>query len=131
MELKSLLVSTKSTEIDYPGIEGFKVTVNFLSREEIVKIRKKSTKITWKNRQQTEELDDELFLKLYVGAVIGGWKGLKLKDLPQLVPVDLTGQKDLETELEYNPENALQLMKNSTEFDSFITETVSDLSNFQ
>lgn len=131
MELKTLLVSTKSAEVDYPGIEGFKVEVNFLSREETIKIRKKATKITWKNRQQSEELDEELFLKLYVGAVVKGWKGLKLKYLPQLVPVDLSGAKDLEVELEYNTENALQLMKSSTEFDSFITETVSDLSNFQ
>jgi hypothetical protein len=36
----------------------------------------------------------------------------------------------LEAELEYNEENALQLMKNSTNFDAFISEQVTDLGNF-
>jgi hypothetical protein len=49
--------------------------------------------------------------------------------LEQLAPVDLTDQ-DAEAELEYNEENALYLMKNSTNFDSFISEQVTDLGNF-
>lgn len=131
MELSKLLVSTKSTEVEYPGIPGFKVNVNFLSREELVKIRKKATTTKWKNRVQTEELNEDLFLQLYVQNTVKGWKGLKLKYLPQIVPVDLSAEKDLEKELDYSEENALALMKSSTEFDSFITETVSSLENFQ
>jgi len=44
---------------------GFKIDLAFLSRETIVNIRKRATKTTFKNRQPQEELDDELFLKLY------------------------------------------------------------------
>ena len=55
--------------------------------------------------------------------------GLKLKYLEQLAPVDLTGQ-DMEAELKYTAENALYLMKNSSNFDGFISEQVSDLGNF-
>lgn len=128
--LSSLLVSTKSTEVEYPGLIGFKINVNFLTREEIIKIRKKATKTTIKNRVPTEELNDELFLQLYVQSVVKGWSGLKLRHLETLVPIDLSNQKDLEAELEYSEENALMLMKNSTEFDSFISETVGDLGNF-
>jgi hypothetical protein len=131
MELKTLLVSTKSAEVEYPGLSGFKVSLNFLSREELVKIRKKATKITWKNRQQSEELNEDLFLSLYVQNTIKGWKGLKLKYLSQLAPVDLTNIKDTEAELDYSEENALSLMKSSSEFDSFVSETVSNLENFQ
>jgi hypothetical protein len=128
--LSSLLVSTKATEVDYPGLTGFKVNVAFLSREELIKIRKKATKTAFKNRQQTEELNEELFLQLYVQSVVKGWSGLKLRHLESLVPIDLSGQKDLEAELDFSEENALMLMKNSTEFDSFISETVGDLGNF-
>jgi hypothetical protein len=101
----------------------------FLSRETLQTIRKKATKTTFKNRQPVEELNDDLFLELYVKASIKGWSGLKLKYLEQLAPVDLTGQ-DADAELEYNEENALYLMKNSTNFDSFISEQVTDLGNF-
>jgi hypothetical protein len=127
--LSSLLVPSKAIDIDYPGFEGFKVNIAFLSREELVKIRKKSTKTTFKNRQQTEELNEELFLKMYVEAIIKGWTGLKFKYLQDLLLVDIS-KRDPEDYLPFNLENALLLMKNSTEFDSFVSETVNDLSVF-
>jgi hypothetical protein len=109
---------------------GFTVDVCFLSRETLQNIRKKSTKTTFKNRQPIEELNDELFLELYVKASIKDWSGLKLSYLEQLAPVDLTGEKDLEQTLEYSEENALYLMKASPNFDAFISEQVTDLGNF-
>jgi len=130
LSLKTLLVPSKTVEVDYPGMSGFKVKVNFLSRETLVNIRKKSTKTTFKNRQATDELNDEVFLQLYVKESIKGWEGLKLSYLEQLAPVDLTGQ-DLEAELDFSEENALFLMKNSSNFDAFVSETVTDLGNFQ
>ena len=129
LSLKSLLVPSKSIEVEYPGMPGFKIDLAFLSRETIVNIRKRATKTSFKNRQPQEELNDELFLQLYVENAIKGWTGFKLQYLEQLAPVDLTGQ-DLEHELEYTQENALFLMKNSSNFDAFISEQVSDLGNF-
>jgi len=130
LSLKSLLVPSKSIEMDFPGFNGFKVNLSFLSRETLVSIRKKATKITFKNRQPTEELNDDLFLELYVQATIKGWSGFKLAYLEQLAPVDLTKQ-DLESELEFSEENALFLMKSSSNFDSWVSEQVTDLGNFQ
>ena len=130
LSLKSLLVPSKQVEVEFPGLSGFKIQLNFLSRETLVGIRKKATKITFKNRQPTEELNDDLFLQLYVAACIKGWSGFKLTYLEQLAPVDLTGQ-DMNAELEYNEENALFLMKASSNFDSWISENVSELGNFQ
>jgi hypothetical protein len=127
--LKSLLVPSKTVEVEYPGLPGFKINAVFLSRETLVNIRKKSTKTTFKNRQAVEELDDKLFLQLYVNACIKGWAGLKLSYLEQLAPVDLTGQNP-EAELEYSQDNALFLMQNSSNFDGFISDTVTELSNF-
>ena len=129
LSLKTLLVPSKALEVEYPGMPDFLINLAFLSRETLQTIRKKATKTTFKNRQPVEELNDDLFLELYVKASIKGWSGLKLKYLEQLAPVDLTGQ-DAEAELEYNEENALYLMKNSTNFDSFISEQVTDLGNF-
>jgi len=129
LSLKSILVPSKSIEIEYPGLNGFKINVVFLSRETLVSIRKKSTKTSFKNRQATEEMDDKLFLQLYVNACIKGWTGLKLSYLEQLAPVDLS-QHSPDDELPWDQDNALFLMQSSTNFDAFISETVSELANF-
>jgi len=129
LSLKSMLVPSKTNVVEYPGMPGFEITISFLSREILQSIRKKSTKTTFKNRQPVEELNDELFLDLYVQNSIKGWKGLKMSYLEQLAPVDVAaGQED--TELEFTQDNALALMKASTSFDSFISEQVTDLGNF-
>lgn len=129
LSLKSLLVPSKAVEVEFPGMPGFLIQVAFLSRETLLSIRKKSTKTTFKNRQPSEEFNEDLFLQLYVENAIKGWTGFRLEYLEQLAPVDLSGQ-DMSAELEYTAENALYLMKNSSSFDAFITETVSDLANF-
>jgi hypothetical protein len=129
LSLKTLLVPSKSVEVEFPGMPGFKINVAFLSRETILNIRKRATKTTFKNRQPQEELNDELFLQLYVENAVKGWTGLKIKYLETLAPVDVSSL-DPEDELNYTSENALYLMKNSTDFDSFVSEQVSDLGNF-
>ena len=129
LSLKSLLVPSKAVEVEYPGMPGFKINLAFLSRETLLNIRKKSTKTTFKNRQPQEEFNEELFLQLYVDNAIKGWQGLKLSYVEQLAPVDLSNH-DLNDLLEYTPENALYLMKNSSNFDAFISEQVNDLGNF-
>jgi len=130
ISLKTLLVPSKELEVEYPGMYGFKINVCFLSRETLMSIRKKATKTSFKNRQPVEELNDDLFLQLYVQSAVKGWSGLKLSYVEQLAPVDLTGQ-DPEAELEFTEENALFLMKNSSNFDAYISELVTDLGNFQ
>lgn len=127
--IASLAVPSKEVVVDYPGADGFSVKVAFQSRDELMKLRKKATTQKFKNRQLEEVVDDELFLELYVRAVIRGWTGLKAKHLNKLMLIDL-GAADPESEVEYNEGNALALMKGSAEFDSFITDTISDISNF-
>jgi hypothetical protein len=129
ISLKTLLVPSKSVTVEYPGMPGFEVDVCFLSRETLQSIRKKATKTSFKNRQPVEDLNDDLFLELYVKASIKGWKGLKLSYLEQLAPVDVSGE-DSDAELDYSEENALMLMKASTNFDAFVSEQVTDLGNF-
>lgn len=129
ISLKSLLVPSKTIEVEYPGMPGFLVTLSFLTREALINIRKKSTKTTFKNRQPQEEFDEQLFLDLYTKAAIKGWTGLKLKYVEELAPVDLSSH-DPEDNLAYSEENAIYLMRESTNFDAFVSEKVSDLGNF-
>jgi len=129
ISLKTLLVPSKSVTVEYPGMPGFLIDVCFLSRETLQSIRKKATKTSFKNRQPIEELNDDLFLELYVKASIKGWKGFKLTYLEQLAPVDVS-KEDSDAELDYSEENALMLMKASTNFDAFVSEQVTDLGNF-
>lgn len=129
VSLKTLLVPSKGVEVEYPGMPGFVVDLCFLSRETLQNIRKKATKTTFKNRQPVEELNDEVFLELYVKESVKGWKGLKISYLEQLAPID-SSDMDGEDVLEYSEENALYLMKSSVNFDSFVSEQVTDLGNF-
>ncbi len=132
MELKSLLVDSKTAWVDFPGMEGFEVELANLSRKELVSLRKRCTtnKFDRKTRMFNEELDEAKFVTEFSGATVKGWKGLKLKYLEDLILVDLKGQ-DPEQEMEYTPENAEVLVENSTEFDNWLNEVVFDLENFR
>ena len=64
MELKKLVVDSKSTWIDFAGLEGFSVEVANLSRKELTGIRKKCTTTKFNRRSRVAEdvLDDEKFV---------------------------------------------------------------------
>ena len=129
LSLKSLLSSNKVVEVEFPGYSGFKVKIAYISREALVNLRKKCVTTTFKNRSAGEELDDKKFLELYTKSAVKGWSGFKLKYLEKLAPVDL-GSNDLESELPYSEESALELMRASADFDTFISNSVTDLENF-
>lgn len=131
-KIKSLLVTgDKAIEVDFPEIEGFKVKISFAPREDLVKIRNQALvyKFNKRTRQREEEVDNEKFVELYSERVIKGWTGLRIKHLPKLLAADISGLSP-EEEVVYSPEEALELLKNSTVFDQFITDTVNDLEAF-
>ena len=132
MDLKSLLVDSKTTWAEFPGLDGFEVELANLSRKELVNLRKKCTsnKFNRKTRAFEEILDDEKFVKEFTEATVQNWKGLKLKYLEDLLLVDLK-KNDVNAELDYNQENAQQLVENSSEFDNWLNEVVFDLENFR
>lgn len=132
MELKSLLVDSKTAWVDFPGLEGFSVELANLSRKELVNLRKRCTtnKFDRKTRMFNEELDEQKFVKEFTEATVKGWKGLKLSYLEDLILVDLQGQ-DPEAEMDYSDDNAKVLVENSAEFDNWLNEVVFDLENFR
>ena len=132
MELKSLLVDSKTAWVDFPGLDGFSVELANLSRKELVNLRKRCTtnKFDRKTRMFNEELDEQKFVKEFTEATVKGWKGLKLSYLEDLILVDLQGQ-DPEAEMDYSDDNAKVLVENSAEFDNWLNEVVFDLENFR
>ena len=132
MDLKSLLVDSKTTWVEFPGLDGFEVELANLSRKELVNLRKKCTsnKFNRKTRAFEESLDDEKFVREFTEATVKGWKGLKLSYLEDLILVDLSGQNP-EDEMDYSLDNAHVLVENSSEFDNWLNEVVFDLENFR
>ena len=131
ISLASLMTPSKTVTIEFSGYTGMTVDLCYLAREELLKLRKKcvTTKFNKKTRQPEEILDEDRFLTEYVNSVVKGWSGLKYRYLEELLLVDVA-DLDPESELSYTQDNAELLMKNSNEFDTWVTETVGDLENF-
>lgn len=132
MELRNLIVDSKAAWVAYPGCDGFEVQVVNLARKEIIALRKRCTDkvLDKKTRQMQEELDEEKFIKEFTRATIKNWRGLKLKYLEDFILVDLKGE-NVEALLPYSQENAELLVSSSSEFDTWLNETVFDLENFR
>jgi hypothetical protein len=132
MNLSELMVDTKSAWVEYPAYSGFEVELVNLSRPELTALRKRcvTTKFDKKTRQPVEELNEDKFIAEFTKATIKNWKGFKLKYLEDFMLVDLSGV-DAEKELTYSAENAELLIKNSSEFDTWVNEVVFDLANFR
>lgn len=132
MNLKNLMVDTKTAWIEYPGVEGFEVELTNLSRDKLIALRKSClvTKFDRKTKVQYEELDDKKFVRKFTDATIKNWKGLKLKYLEDMLLVDITGE-DPESTLPYSQEDAYTLVSNSGEFDTWLNDAVFDLDNFR
>jgi len=132
MELKKLMVDSKSAWIEFPGLEGFEVEVVNLSRKELNGIRKSCTtnKFDRRTRQLAETLDEEKFVSEFSEKSIKGWKGLKLEYVETLLLID-TGDHEMNSELPYTKDNCETLVTNSNEFDTWLNEVVFDLDNFR
>jgi hypothetical protein len=131
ISLASLMTPSKTVTIDFPGYSDMTVDLCYLAREELVKLRKKcvTTKFSKKTRQPEDTLDEDKFLLEYCKSVIKGWSGFKYRYLEELLLVDVSAF-DPDDYLGFTQENAELLMKNSSDFDTWVTETVGDLENF-
>lgn len=126
------LVSKETiVEVEYPDIPEFVISMAYINREELVKIRNASLTFKYNKatRQREEQVDSEKFTEEYARRAIKDWKGLKVKHLPKLVPVDIS-ELDPDESIDYSEEEAFELLKNSTVFDQFITDTMNDYEKF-
>ena len=130
-KIKNLIAKETTSWIPFPDVDGFEVHLRFLAREDLLKIRNQSLtfKFNKRTRQREEEIDNDRFLEAYAGKSIMGWRGLKIKHLPMLLPVDISGA-DVNEEVEYSEEEAIDLLKSSSIFDQFITDAMNDFEQF-
>jgi hypothetical protein len=130
-KLKNITNKSLSAWVDFPDIEGFKVHLHFLKREELLKIRNSSLIFTFnkRTRQKEEEVDNAKFIAKYAEKVILDWQGLYMKNLPDLMPIDLS-DKNGDEEIPYDLEDAIELLNNSTIFDQFVSESLNDYELF-
>ena len=130
-KIKNLIAEQSSVWVEYPDIDGFEVNLKYLTREDLMKVRNAALtyKFNKRTRQREEEIDNDRFLENYAEKAIMGWKGLKVKHMPALMPVDIS-VIDGEDVIEYSNEDAIELLKNSTVFDQFVTDTMNDFEQF-
>jgi hypothetical protein len=131
--IRNLIVTDKISEVEFPDLEGFKVSICYLGRDRLLKIRNGALeyKFNKRTRQREEEVNNEKFLEAYTEAVVKGWKGLTYKNLSKLIPIELSKVRNPNEEIPYSSEDALDLIKNSTIFDQFITDTLNNFDNFE
>jgi len=130
-KIRNLVAKETTTWVDFPDIDGFQVNLRYLTREDLMKIRNQSLtyKFNKRTRQREEEIDNDKFLDHYAEKAIVGWKGLKVKHLPVLLPVDISSM-DANENIDYSEEEALELLKSSTVFDQFVTDAMNDFEQF-
>jgi len=131
--LTSYLSKRLEAWVPVDGLDGFEVKLGYLSREEINKIRKASTNVSF-NRQRnlkTEELDQDLFVKEFIKSTVLSWRGFTIKVAAQLLPITPPEGIDENTEIDFTIEEAITLAKESTFFDNWLNEVVFDLQTFR
>ena len=130
-KIKNLIAKETTSWVEFPDIDGFEIQLAYLNRDDLMKIRNRSLtfKFNKRTRQREEEVDNDKFLEAYAEKAIKDWRGLKAKHLPILFPADISSM-DPEENIEYDEEDALELLKNSTIFDQFITDCMNDFEQF-
>ena len=130
-KIKNLVAKETTSWVEFPEIDGFEVELVYLNREDLMKVRNRALtyKFNKRTRQREEEIDNDKFLEGYAEKAIRNWKGLKAKHLPDLLPADISDMDPEET-IEYDEEDAIELLKNSTVFDQFITDCMNDYESF-
>ena len=130
-KLKNLIAKETTSWVEFPDIDGFEIELVYLNRDDLMKIRNRSLtfKFNKRTRQREEEVDNDKFLEAYSAKAIRNWSGLKAKHLPDLLPADISDM-DPEEDIEYDEEDAIELLKNSTVFDQFITDCMNDYESF-
>lgn len=126
------MVTEKVTSVDFPDIDGFVVDLCYIGRDRMMKIRNQSLEFKYnkRTRQREEEVNNDKFLELYAEAVIKGWKGLTVRGLATLLPID-TSRMDPKENVPYTTDDALLLLKNSTIFDQFVTDSLNNFDVFE
>ena len=109
-----------SAWIEYPDVDGFKVKVGYLGKEEVLKITDSSKEVEWRKHQREEKVDRVKLTRKWADKGILDWKGLTLKKLSEFFPITVKAEDD-NKDVPCTPENKYALLTNSTDFDIWLT----------
>ena len=129
-KIKSFIAQETTSWIEFPDIDGFEVHLRFLSREDLVKSVTKHLPLNLINALVNEKkrLIMIVFLRLIQKKQF--WlERLKVKHLPMLLPVDISGANGDE-KVDWSEEEAKDLLQSSSIFDQFITDAMNDFEQF-
>lgn len=126
----NLKVKEKIITTQYPDTD-FYVDINFVSMDKLTSIRTAAlvNKFNPRTRDREETVDNDKFIDGYARAIIKGWKGLDIQTLSKIMAVDAASENPKE-EIPYSHEEAVELLQNSPNFLSFITDTLNDFEKF-
>jgi len=129
--ISNAVANNATSWMEVPDTDGFEVELQFLTREHLQKIQKASLeyKFSKKTRQREEEVDTDKFLSNYAKKAIINWRGLTIGTLPKLMPADISNL-NADEEIPFSEEDALDLLKNSSIFDQFVTDAMNDYEEF-
>lgn len=129
--LKDLQINTNNIEVEYPRFKSFKLKMCYIPRDEVTDMRDKAVSASFNRleRRREEKVDTDKFMDAYIKRAIVGWSGLTYEIVTALVPVTVDEAK-LHQEISYSHDDAMWLVKNSSEFDSFVTDTMNQVDLF-
>lgn len=129
--LKKLLKETKTATLEYPGKEGFKVTIGLISAELANKLTRESTEtVAGQYGMREEKVNNDKFLAKFTAKAILNWEGLTGAHIKDMLPVDESELADTD-EIPYSQEDALLLIQNCKEFEGWVNAKVFDLRSFR
>jgi len=131
IDIKSLVKTTETSRaFEYPGIEGFIVTLVYLGRSKMRSINNKCTVSRFKGNRQFQTVDEAMMAKELSTAAVTGWDGLKVKHMKLLMPVQLGDTLKAEDLVKYTEENAELLMEHSIDFGNWVEDIILDIQRF-
>lgn len=118
-------------EVEY--LDGFKVTLRFVHRSAFTALAEKFRKLEWNTvtHAREERVDTARVNAEFIERYVVGWKGLTPEILVKMIPI--TDEVDFSevTEIPFTQENAKLLMGENADFESFVVQMATDVSNFQ
>ena len=129
--LNNLKINQKSIKVSFPRFKGFVLNMCYLPIEELSSIREKNVNISFNRvtRQREETVDKDKFMDEYIKKAVVGWEGLTFEIVKSLVPIEVA-EGELNNVVPYTHEDAMWLVKNSNEFDSFVSDTMNQVDLF-
>jgi hypothetical protein len=130
MQLDQFIKSHTRELVTTRNFRGIDVDIEYGDKARISQMLNKSKRIEYRQHQPTEEYNDDAFLR-QLARCVHGWRGLTLGKLRDITNVELTDEDDPAFEIPCTPENVFVLFKTAYGFDTFVRDTVVDISVFR